>query len=300
MKRDSSKPKPGGFANLSRGMLCVWPYLPAHHMRLIPLIESFQPNSWPAQGTLARLLRIGRQSVNRTVSQLKASGLYVVDHRTKTKGGNDSCHYRTADLADDDTQRQVIAWYVANFPDTPGARADRAALSHPECDSAPCRILDATAPVARKDATALVAPTGVQPLSHPECDTNRQRNEQSNPQPLRGAPPGLDLVCDSLRGEVLASPAGAEFARWLAFKRDKGAPLDQQQQRALFSELSKFNAQQLTGPVSQAIAGNFRTIYTDRIKSNGRNKSHEWAEPDYSALIPRHGTGAVSDEAEGG
>jgi hypothetical protein len=258
-------------------------------MRAVPLIESFQPNSWPSQGLLAQLLRVSRQSVNVTVGQLRASGLYVVDHRLKASGGNGTCHYRRADLDDDDTRAGVSRWYRDNFPDTSAARSEAEPLSTPEVDSAPLSTPEVDRGCQPLDLTGAVNPSGLQGLSTPEVDMNRQANSQRNAQHEGGAAPGLDLVCASLRADVRASGIADLFCRWLTFKCGAGNPLSESQQRALWRDLSKFSADELAGPTDRAIAGAFRTIYTDRIKRNGKRSitGREFQEPDYGQLIAR-------------
>ena len=105
MSNQPSKPtEPGGFAHLPKQLLKVWPSLPEHHLRLLPLLLSFASDSrpcFPSQTKLAKLAAVSRQSINAAIGELPDAGLLVVTHRTNEKGQNTSAGYQLARLDDE-------------------------------------------------------------------------------------------------------------------------------------------------------------------------------------------------------
>ena len=186
---DQRQARPGGFAHLTFELLTIWPYLPEHHMRLLPLVLSFMPNAFPSQGTLAELAGVGRQQVNETVKQIAQSGLIRAEQRTRENSrAKTSSQYHVANLLDEGVRDQVVAWYAEHYPDTPIARTRRRTMSPPRGDNPaavpmsppegdnPCRLLEATSHVASKTR---------QPMSpHGGDSVNGQGNTPLNGQGL--------------------------------------------------------------------------------------------------------------------
>jgi hypothetical protein len=218
-----NKTEPGGFAQLPKGLLTVWPYLPEHHMRVLPLILSFMPNCWPKQRTLAALAGVGRQSINETIGQMADAGVFVVLHRKREKdGGNSTCDYRQADWDNPSVRESIIDWYRRNYPKTPlASKARTLPLSSPEDDRV-CR------PQGTRGAVASSTRQGV---SSPEGDSiNVQANSQA--QELRACGPvGADApafsadAVESREAEQVQSPVASPASSTQApkGKRIKGS-----------------------------------------------------------------------------
>ena len=176
-----------GFAKVSNTFIKqVWPVLPATHRALYLTLMGYMPNAFPSAKTLAAELGVHKSLIDRTIREIRKSGLFIISKRASGGDWKGNQYYEA-----DWSKSAVVARVVAAY----GPRKRRGRSATPSVQQA--------SPQGQASVTPLVCDQ-----LHLQCSTGYTNSVRpTTPLVLTKKPTEEDKYQDKQQHHERASPA---------------------------------------------------------------------------------------------